>query len=279
MRNKSQETPPIELLAGVDDGKTFPDTYREEGVKLDHGDSTKRRNNRSHVVERKITSVALIDNKYKTWRNLLRPRYIRVENGNIKIIPASLNHQHIATLSSSGGPYFATTFTLPLSRNDLQDAEYWPEGKKRGYCVDLETQWDMLRYLFRVKPEAGIYIISSETRGLQVRQIIFTLLMHTTHALNAKHVRWAGLYSTHRDSLRDDKPPLDVLVLGNLHSDMDQIKLTKLRDLLHIYSSIPVFLAIDGEDPLAFAMKYLHVAPRMVLNIGMTRLPKYIKSC
>jgi hypothetical protein len=133
--------------------------------------------------------------------------------------------------------------------------------------------------MLRIKPEAGVYIISSEVRGTPLKQIVFTLLMHTTYALNAKHVRWAGLYSTFRDTLRDDKPILDVLVLGNIHADMDSTKWTKLRDLLHIYSAIPIFLVLDGVDPLQFALKDLHIIPRMVLNIGVPRMPKYIREC
>jgi hypothetical protein len=283
-RHKLLQEPdlPTELMSGLQDEIDRVKKARRYNPDDDDGQiiepDVKYRRGRATAVQ-KVTAVALTDNKYKSWRNLLRPRYVRVDqSGRVRIVPTALHAQHVMTLSASGGPYFGNAFTFPLSRNNLQDAEYWPEGKKRGYCVDVNVQWDMIRFLLRVRPESGVYIVSSEIRGLHLKQIVFTLLMHTTYALNAKHVRWAGLYSTFRDSLRDDKPILDALVLDNIHAGMDNTKWTKLRDVLHIYSAIPVFLVMDGLSPLEFAMKDLHIIPRMILNIGTPGVPKYIKS-
>lgn len=210
------------------------------------------------------------------WRNYLRPRYLQHKDGRIKVLPKQLAHEFASTLAASGGPFFANAFTLPLSRYQLQDAEYWPEGRKRGYRIDADTQWDMFKLFLKTAPEPGLYIVSTDVLTPQLRQIVYTMLMHTVYALECKHVKWIGLYSTHRDQLRDDKPILDALVVGNVHEGMDPTKYSKLRDILHIYSAIPIFLIVDGVDCLEFSMRYLHEIPKLVMRIGEARQPKYL---
>jgi hypothetical protein len=211
------------------------------------------------------------------WRNMLRPRYIKLEPHRIRVVPEMLNPQTTVVLSASGGPFFSKGFTLPLSESQLSEARYLPPGKKREMRVDVATQWDMFRMFFRKAPEPGVYIIGAAIRTIAVRQVVFSMFMHATQALQAKTVQWVGLYGSYRETLRDDRPRLDALVIGNVHDGMDNVKYSKLRDLLHIYSAIPVILVVDGVDPLEFAITQLRTAPKAIVNIGSARIPSYIR--
>jgi hypothetical protein len=273
MRKHKMVDLPAELMAGV--ATPAPTVYKEPRK------STNRRRERSVRAEPEASKALTVikDRKHVAdWRKYLRPRYLKYSDGRIRVLPKQLSHEYVATLSASGGPFFGNAFTLPLSRDHLQDAEYWPQGKKRGYCIDAATQWDMFKLFLKTVPEPGIYIISVELLTPQLKQIVFTMMMHAVYACDCKKVKWAGLYSTHRDTLRDDKPVLDALVISNCHEGMDQTKFTKLRDMLHVYSNIPVFLIVDGVDGLEFAMAYLRQIPKMILKVGDYRPPTYIRT-
>jgi hypothetical protein len=238
--------------------------------------STRKRSTKEPIVK---NTDRQSDSSYTppnvSGRSLLRPRYIKSVRGVAKVFPRSLHIDHATTLGSTGGPFYSKVYTLPLSSHALCDVDYYPEGSRTGYKVDKITQWEMFRWFFRLEPQSGIYVISTPINDYRTKQIVFAMLMHMVSVLDCRNVRWTGLYGGLHDDITDNRPSLDAMVLGNIHDGMSNHKFTKLKDILHIYSTIPTILICDGLNPLEFSIKYLQSAPRMVLNID-SRITSHI---
>lgn len=248
---------PSELQSGVYDNPV--NTRRKTQPK-----STE---DRQEVLRRKF--------RPKTWRNLLRPKYVKLVENRLHVNPVHLSVSTQATLAGCGGPSFTNNYTVPLTEHTMYDAVYYKNGRK-GYKIDGPTQYDMLKEYFRAPVADGIYTITAEIRNRPLMQVVYAMLMHAAHTSRAKRCRWQPIYSQ-IDANRDRFPVQDVLVIDNVHADMDNVKFSYLRDTLYRHRNSVVFMIVDGHDPLEFTMRYIHVAPRMVLNIAFTRVPMFIR--
>lgn len=249
----------------------------EAGV-VDNNHSNRRaQQHREQPQEKRETrSYSKRGPKPRTWRNFLRPRYIRFADNRIHVNTAYLSYASQATLSGCNPPIDSSAYVLQVSERTLYDAVYYKNQNHKGYTIDSQTQFKMFRDYFRNNVKPGLYVITAEIRNRPVLQILNALLMHAIQTTATKHCRWMPVYSVmHQD--RDKSPVQDILVIDNIHEDMDSTKFTYLRDILYKHRNSVVILLIDGCDPLEFAMRYIHVNPRLVLNITHTRIPSYIR--
>jgi hypothetical protein len=210
-----------------------------------------------------------------TKLNWLRPRYIKVIDDKLHVTPRLLAYSTRTTLDGSGAPVFDKPYILPISENSLYDAEYHKNDRKR-YMIDSVRQWRMFKEFFRKQPEPGLYVITAEIRNRPVLQVLVTMLMHAVQATGCRQVHWRSLYSV-REASVDKFNSRDVLVLSNVHDQMDDVKFTHLRDLLDRFREHPVFILVDGIDPLEFSLSYVRIVPKLVLSIGWTRVPVFIR--
>jgi hypothetical protein len=263
---------PQELMSGVNNERS-DERYNS---RRNRGSNTSDTNDRRDNFDApKTAAETRRGRKVKTWRNHLRPRYIQFTKTKIRVNPKAASYSTQATMSSCGAPPYEESYVLTINEGTLYDAEHHKNNRK-GYKIDAFTQHEMFRDYFRNKVHSGIYAITAEIRNRPVLQTINTLLMHAIQSRGAKRVQWRPVYATGYEG-RDKFQVQEILVLDNIHDNMDNVKFSLLRDLLHKHRDSVVFLLIDGYDPLEFTMRHLHVNPRMVLNIGYSRIPQYIR--
>jgi len=73
------------------------------------------------------------------------------------------------------------------------------------------------------------------------------------------HPLWHNVTGSFQDDLRDKKHEQRpaMLVMSNITKESSAIKKEKVRDLLEIYSSIPIILVVAGIDPITFFNAHL----------------------
>lgn len=84
---------------------------------------------------------------------------------------------------------------------------------------------------------------------------------------------WHWVSGSFADKLRDnpgDHKP-SMLVLSNIMIDSTNVKLEKVRDLLHQFADIPRIVVVTGCDPVAFVNTKLRVAVQYCVNIGTAK--------
>jgi len=88
---------------------------------------------------------------------------------------------------------------------------------------------------------------------------------------------FGGTFDRLRDSetYRGHVGRIGLLVLANVVANSTREKLEKVRDLLHMYETLPRVLVVSGEDPLAFAVEALHMRPSRVLFLGKPEKQTY----
>lgn len=169
-----------------------------------------------------------------------------------------------------GAPQHMLRHSLKVELTDLSSArhERYVPIQPRQQMMHLEKTME--------KPTGSWWLaIGSLDDDVKAREVALGIMQQSTlHSVtDVQYARplWWPIYGGRYDKLRDDEAfrssigRVGMLILTNVAENSTHEKIEKCVDLLHMYSSIPRIVVIDGLDPLEFSTSRLHRRPDRVL--------------
>ncbi len=130
--------------------------------------------------------------------------------------------------------------------DDLKKVLLNPFHSAYRLCITGKPNDNMAKMLAAViLNKANIHYVQALKKGGSTRSKI---LRQRSHPI------WHTLTGSFQDELRDkrneQKPAL--IVLANITKESSAVKKEKLRDILELYSAVPIVVLVAGSDPVTF---------------------------